>query len=371
MDWRVKPDASTRRACKSMRPATLPIDGTDERRDPKFGRRRTTGPRLLASCVIVSTGCTPAKRANPRIEAPVPALSEHELVAGVQQLAGLAQIEVRRAINVPAVEVGPEHWMALRAEILDALSCEAVCGVVVTHGTDLLEETAWFLALTLPMDRPIVITSAMRNASEIQSSGARNLVDAVRVCLASSARGMGVLVVMDGEIHGAREGERSQTKAKDVFRRGAACELGSVGTDGPAFWRGPRSHPRVEPSATAMPRVDIVPMYGGADGRLVRCAVQEGARGIVIQAVGSGNVSEAMYEELCAAIGAGVQVVIATQMRTGLSEPVYGFPGGCASLNHAGAVLSNSLTPQKARILLMLALQQGWSRSEVQALFDF
>jgi L-asparaginase len=325
---------------------------------------------LLPRCVVIATGGTVAMRPDPRSGAPVPALSGEELVAGVPQLAGLARVDVRSVFNVPSVEMGPARWWALRQAVLAALADEDVCGVVVTHGTDLLEETAWFLALTLPAERPVVLTGAMRHASESQFDGPRNLLDAVRVAVSPSARGMGVLAVMDGEVYGAREAEKSHTTETSAFRRGPGFELGAIGSDGPAFWRKPRPHPRIEPAGSELPRVDIVPMFGGADGLPVRWALQSGALGVVVQAVGAGNVSAAMFAGLLEAIEAGVVVVVATRVRNGRSQPVYGFPGGGTQLAQAGAIFSGGLSPQKARILLMLALQQGWPAARVRALFD-
>jgi L-asparaginase len=333
--------------------------------------RHQSVPRCMPSCVVVATGGTVAMRPDPRTGAPVPALSGQEIVASVPELAGVARIEVRNVFNVPSVEMGPQRWAILREEILAALDDDDLSGVVVTHGTDLLEETAWYLALTLPPGRPVVLTGAMRHASDSHFDGSRNLLDAVRVCISAAARGMGVLVVMDGEVYGAREVEKSHTTATEAFRFALAGELGTIGVDGPAFWREPRSHPHIEPVSGSVPRVEIVAMYAGADGGLVRAAVQAGARGIVVQAVGAGNVSESMYAQLCRALDEGVAVVVATRVRAGRSQPVYGFPGGGTSLDRAGAVFSGALSPQKARILLMLALQHAWSRSQMQALFDF
>ncbi|HEX7686689.1 MAG TPA: asparaginase [Burkholderiaceae bacterium] len=325
----------------------------------------------LPRCVVIATGGTVAMRPDPRSGAPVPALSGEELVASVPQLLGLARLDVRSVFNVPSVEMGPARWLALRQALLAALDDDEVCGIVVTHGTDLLEETAWFLALTLPAECPVVLTGAMRHAAESQFDGPRNLLDAVRVAISPSARGMGVLVVMDGEVYCAREAEKSHTTETSAFRRGPGIELGAIGAEGPAFWRKPRPHPRIEPAGGDMPRVDIVPMFGGADGLPIRWAVQSGARGVVVQAVGAGNVSAAMYTELLNALEAGVMVVVATRVRGGRSQPVYGFLGGGTLLAQAGAIFSGGLSPQKARILLMLALQPRWSTAQVRELFDF
>jgi L-asparaginase len=176
---------------------------------------------------------------------------------------------------------------------------------------------------------------------------------------------------MAGQIFGAREAEKSHTTLTEAFSVCSDNELGAIGANGAVFWRKPRSQPYLEPVPGQLPRVDIVPMYAGADGLLVRSAVQAGARGLIVQAVGAGNVCATMYAELVSAMEAGVAVVVATRVRRGRTQPAYGFLGGGTLLAHAGAVFAGSLSPQKARILLMLAIQKRQTQEQLQALFDF
>ncbi len=309
-------------------------------------------------------------KVDPRTRAPVPALSGDDLVASVPELAGVARIRVASPFNIPSFYMDPERWMQLRTAVLQALEQNDTWGVIVSHGTDTMEETAYFLDLTISSEKPIVFVGAQRNASERDFDGARNLLNAARICVSPEARGKGVLIALNNQINAAREATKTNTVNVEAFKSGEFGFLGVVDQDRVVFERAPTRRQYLAPTDAPLPRVDIISVYAGADGALVRTAVTAGAKGVVIQGLGLGNVPPEVFEAVKETIARGIVVVIATRVPTGRVQPVYGPPGGGRTLKDAGAVFADDLSPQKARILLMLGLQRGMSRPEIQQLFD-
>jgi L-asparaginase len=324
----------------------------------------------LRVCHMIATGGTIAMKIDPVKNAPVPALSGEDLVAGVPELAKVAKVRVESLFNMPSDHMTTEHWMAIRKSVLKALSDDEVSGVIISHGTDTLEETAYFLDLTVRSDKPIILVGAQRNASDRDFDGPRNLVNASRICVSETALGKGAMIVLNGQINAAREATKTHTSDVESFKSGDFGFLGVVDHDRVVFTRSPMRRQHVPVTGDALPRVDIVPLYAGADAALFRAAIAAGAKGVVIQAFGWGNINVPLYEAMQEAIAKGIVVVISTRVPNGRVLPIYGFKGGGKTLKEAGAVFADNLSPHKARILLMLALQTTSNAGEIQQLFD-
>jgi len=321
-------------------------------------------------CQMIATGGTIASKIDPVTMAAVPALTGEDLVAAVPELAEVANVHVKSPFNIPSDYMDTQRWTTLHEMVVKALASDEIAGVMISHGTDTLEETAYFLDLTVSTDKPIVLVGAQRNASESDYDGPRNLVNAARVCVSPQARGKGAIIALNGQINAAREATKTHTSNVETFKSGDFGYLGVVDNDRVVFARTPLRRQHIALKEEPLPRVDIVAMYAGADGALIRAAVAAGAKGIVIQALGIGNVNIPMYEAAEEAIGQGIVVVISTRVPNGRVLPVYGTVGGGKTLKDAGAVFADNLSPQKARILLMLALQSTSSIIEIQAVFD-
>ena len=244
----------------------------------------------------------------------------------------------------------------------------ATDGSVITHGTNTLEETAWLLHLVVPGDLPVVLTGAMRPASALAADGPLNLVSAVRVAAAPAARGLGTLVLLDDTIHGARDVTKSNTLRTSAFADGAAGPLGWVDGDGrvviahrPARATGLRGA-FAGVDLRALPRVDLVVTYQGADGALVDAAVAAGACGIVSAGSGAGYPTPAEVEALERASAAGVLICQASRVGSGRVP-------GVPSLVARGWVAADDLQPWKARVLLRLGLAVGESPQVIAARF--
>ncbi|MCD0505658.1 asparaginase [Bordetella petrii] len=331
---------------------------------PAYAQDKPTVP-------LIATGGTIAMKIDPVKKAPVPAISGEDLMATVPDVGKYAKVEVNNLSNVPSDYMDPARWVALSKAVDDALKRPEVAGVVVSHGTDTLEETAFWLDTTVKSDKPIVLIGAQRNASSSDFDGPRNLLNAVRIAVDPQARGKGAMLAMNNQINAARYVTKTHTANVETFQSGQYGFIGEVYPDKVVIDRAPLRRQHIPIAAAEMPRVDIVAMYGGADDRMLRSAVDQGTQGIVVQALGMGNVNMAMFEGIKYALSKGVPVVISTRVHNGRVLANYGFEGGGKTLADAGAVMAGDLTPQKARILLMLLLQQGkTTKEQIQAGFD-
>jgi L-asparaginase len=330
-------------------------------------------PALSAQPIVklIATGGTIAMKIDPVKNAPVPAISGEDLLSTVPDISKYAKVEVKNLSNVPSDYMDPERWVGLQKAVKEALDRNEVAGVIVSHGTDTLEESAYFLDLTINSEKPIVLIGAQRNASEHDFDGPRNLLNAVRICVSPEAKGKGAMIALNNQINAARFVTKTHTSSVETFKSGDFGFLGYTDNDRVVFYQAPLRRQHIALATEQLPYVEIVAMYGGATGSMVKTAVDQGAKGIVVQALGWGNVNVPMFEAIKYAIGKSVPVVISTRVHTGRVLPVYGFDGGGKTLKEAGAIFADDLSPQKARILLMIALQSGVKDvNQLQQLFD-
>ena len=320
---------------------------------------------------LIATGGTIAMKIDPVKKAPVPAISGEDLLATVPDVAKYAKVQVNNVSNVPSDYMDPARWVQLTKVVQDTLARPDVVGVIVSHGTDTLEETAWWLDLTVQSDKPVVLIGSQRNASEPDFDGPHNLLGAVRIAVDPQARAKGVMLAMNSQINAARDVTKTHTSSVETFKSGDFGFIGVVDPDRVTFARTPLRRQFIALRTDTMPEVEIVSMYGGADGRLLRSAVDNGAKGIVVQALGWGNMNIPMFSAVKYALSKNVPVVISTRVPNGRVLPNYGFEGGGKTLADAGAVMADDLSPAKARILLMLLLQSGVvKQAELQAAFS-
>ena len=319
---------------------------------------------------LIATGGTIAMKIDPVKKAPVPAITGEDLLATVPEMAKVATIQVQNISNVPSGYMDPPRWVELQKAVSAALAKPEVAGVIVSHGTDTLEETAYFLDLAVKSDKPVVLIGAQRNASESDFDGPRNLLSAAKICVAPEAKNKGVMLAMNGQINAAREVTKTHTSDVETFKSGDFGFLGNVDNDRVVFYRAPLRRQHIPLKVSELPKVEIVFCYGGADGGPIKAAVASGAKAIVVAAFGWGNVTPPMYEAIKEVVSQGTVVVISTRVPNGRVLPVYGYIGGGNTLKAAGAVFADNLSPQKARLLTMLAMQTAKGQAELQAFFD-
>lgn len=323
----------------------------------------------LPNVVVVATGGTIAMLPDPKTGDFVPAITGEELVKAVPEIQKFANVKVVEFGRIDSREMNPEIWIRLSQKVNEVLADPAVTGVVVTHGTATMEETAYFLDLTVKSDKPVVLTGAMLSPREISSDGPRNLLNAVRQVVTKEAIGKGVTVTLNGKINAARDVRKTHTLNIQTFTSGDYGYLGEIDPDRVIFYR--ESLRRITlPLSQKLPKVDIVTAYSGADAGHIKYAVDSGAQGIIIEGFAPGGVGAPVADGIKYALEKGVKVVLSNRVQMGRAAALYGGPGGGATLVRVGVLLSDNLTPWKARILLMLALPQTKDSKELQTYFD-
>jgi L-asparaginase type II len=316
----------------------------------------TDKPRVT----IIATGGTIAN-------SPAGRMAVDALLEQIPGIGDVADIRIRDYARIASSDMSPQDWLEI-AQLIDAelAAHPETDGIVVTHGSNTSEETAYFLNLVLDTAKPVVIVGAQRQRTTLSEDGSRNLRDAVRVAAHDDAGGHGVLVVVNETIHAARDVTKTISYRTETWDSGDLGALGLVDTDRIRFYRTPTSRHTVTSElridgvtrADELPRVDVVYTYAGAGPELVEAAVAAGARGIVVAGFPTGSPSPGMAAALEAAEADGVAVIMSHR-------------GGRGRIQTGRAFTSaDNLTPQKARILLMLALANGVEPDGLEEIFQ-
>ena len=324
---------------------------------------------------LIATGGTIANRAGNRLTAT-------DLIRSVPTLDHYVQAEAEQFANVPSNSLTLAHWMGLSRRINELFEQPTdLAGIVVTSGTDTLEETAYFLHLTVKSDRPVVVVGSMRSPGTLGYDGAANLLEAFRVAAEPASRGRGVLVVLDGAINSAREVTKTNAQRLQTFETRGYGVLGVANSDRVVYYRRlDRRHTfTTEFDVFAMetlPRVDILMAYQDAPGDLIRSASQAGARGMVMASAGAGSVSDSQRDAVRDALSRGVFVVFSTRTGSGRVAPrAFGTqtirqPTEEEDVQRSAYRISGEdLAPLKARILLMLALTKTTDGEDIRRMF--
>ncbi|GAB3628500.1 L-asparaginase [Pandoraea terrae] len=296
-------------------------------------------------------------------------LGIQDLLSAVPALGGIAHIHAEQVAQIDSKDMSCALWQKLAARLNAVLSQPDVAGAVITHGTDTLEETAYYLHLTLNSHKPVVITAAMRPATALSADGPLNLLNAVRVAADPISGGRGVLVAVNNQIHCARDVVKTSTYAVDAFHSPEVGVLGWVQDDRVAFQRMPLQFHSVESEFVGitgeLPAVEVVASYAGVSRIAVDALVEAGVRGIVVAGTGNGSLHVSLQQALDEAVQRGVTVVRASRVGSG-----HVMHNGAAPDDQYGFVSAGNLPPFKARVLLMLALQAGVPAERMQSLFE-
>ena len=306
--------------------------------------------------VVVSTGGTIAMRADPETGKLVPAVSGGELVE-MLDWPEAPPLELDDFVRVPSFDVHGQLALSLARRVIEQAGRPDVAGIVVTHGTDTMEESSFLIERLLDVDVPVVLTGAQRGADERDTDGPRNLRDAIRVASDPAARGRGALVVFAGEIHSAREVRKVHTSAVAAFGSPGYGPIGAVDANCVVFHRRSERRPAL-PVPLELAAVDLIRLHAGSDARFLDAAVAAGSRAIVLEGTGRGNANEQVLAGVDHAMANGVTVAVCSRCAAGRVEPVYGRGGG-RDLAEAGALFAGDLAGPKARVLLQIALGAG------------
>jgi L-asparaginase len=322
----------------------------------------------LPHVVVLATGGTIASTYDEEIGALRAALTGDEIVASVPGLSEIAEVTVEQVANVNSRDMTPAIWLELSRRSSELLARPDVAGIVVTHGTDTLEETAYFLDLTVESDKPIVVVGAQRAPTDYDSDGPRNMLNAVRVVISPEAVGMGTMVVMNGQINAAREVTKTNTLDVETFRTLDFGLLGIADVEAVRFYRRPTRRQTITlPTPVELANVVIISEYAGSDGRGLELLLEDGnLDGVVVAGLGLAHVSTPTLEALRRVRAAGIPVVVASRVTTGRIVPLY---ANNIDLLAIGAVQADNLSPWKARVLLMVAMTRTTDTGELRTIF--
>lgn len=333
----------------------------------------TTASGALAKphIAVVATGGTIAgAQASPQAPGYTAGVFNVEtLIAGVPQLKDLADISGEQLVKIGSQDMNDAVWLKLAKRVNELVAGKDVDAVVITHGTDTMEETSYFLDLVVNSDKPVVLVGSMRPATAVSADGPGNLYDAVSVAADPKAKGRGVLVVLNDQVYAARDVYKTNTTQVDTFKAPDRGPIGRVDEGSVTLFEMPTGKHTTQSAFSvkdvdSLPKVDIVYAYANMGRELIDAAVKAGAKGIVVAGVGNGNMTAEALQALSDARKQGVVVVRSTRL-----------PSGAVTRNaevnddELGFVASEELKPAKARVLLKLALMKTSDPGQIQQMF--
>ncbi|MCS1350960.1 asparaginase [Mechercharimyces sp. CAU 1602] len=308
----------------------------------------------MKNILILNTGGTIAMADDPETNAITP-LSPPSLSSILRYVSDFADVKMEQLFNLPSPHMTFFEMEQLANTISTYLDEGGYDGIVVTHGTDTLEETAYYLDLVLTNTQPVVLTGAMRSQNELGADGPSNIVSAVRVATSDASVGQGTLVVFNDEIHAARFVTKTHTSNISTFRSPATGPIGHLTKKEVVFQQtvAPTQHlPSIQPGV----EVALIKAAAGTNGDFIKVARECGYQGLVIEALGQGNLPPHMLPALEEALQAGMVIVVVSRCYNGFVEDSYGYEGGGHHLKQLGCLLVSGLNGQKARVKLTLAL---------------
>ncbi|HCT8156894.1 TPA: asparaginase [Staphylococcus aureus] len=280
-----------------------------------------------------------------------------------------AQIDELNPFNVPSPHMTIQHVKQLKDIILEAVTNKYYDGFVITHGTDTLEETAFLLDLILGIEQPVVITGAMRSSNEIGSDGLYNYISAIRVASDEKARHKGVMVVFNDEIHTARNVTKTHTSNTNTFQSPNHGPLGVLTKDRVQFHHMPYRQQALE-NVNEKLNVPLVKAYMGLPGDIFSFYSREGIDGMVIEALGQGNIPPSSLEGIQQLVSLNIPIVLVSRSFNGIVSPTYAYDGGGYQLAQQGFIFSNGLNGPKARLKLLVALSNNLDKAEIKSYFE-
>lgn len=318
---------------------------------------------------MVFTGGTISMKVDERLKAAIPAMTDSEILTTVSGVEKIAEVESIHFGSYPGPHMDVDRMFELARVIEELSEREDIRGIVVTHGTDCLEETAFFLDLVLEHKKPVAVTGAMRNGSELGYDGPANLSAAICTVCSDESVAQGVLVVMNNQVYSADEVSKIHTLALDTFMSPDFGPLGIVDGDEVIYYREHKiKHQPIR--STEAKKVGLIKTVAGDDSDIIHYMIEAGYQGLVIEGMGRGNVPPNMVEGIKRAILERIPVVIVSRCLKGRVLDSYGYEGGGRQLRELGVILGDNLSGQKARIKLMLLLGVTSDPDEIKKRFE-
>ena len=323
----------------------------------------------MKKILVVFTGGTFSMMIDVKTGGAVPRYSGNELLRMIPEAKSLAEIECFDFGKYPGPHVTPDLMLKLSKIINAKLKATKYDGVIVTHGTDTLEETAYFLDLTTKTEIPIIVIGAMKNSSELDWDGPKNLIDALQICLNDNSKNLGVLVCLNGEINAASEVTKIYSDSVESFKSLDFGTLGFVKNNRVIYNRLPRRFETIETDKINT-NVDLLTVYAGMDEKFFKFSADSKVDGIVVEALGIGNVPPSAFEGIKYAVEKKIPVVLTSRCPAGETDYIYSYPGAGKHLHDLGVIFSDYLNGQKARIKLMIVLGLTNKQNEIRKYFE-
>uniref|UniRef100_A0A832LK09 Asparaginase n=1 Tax=Ignavibacterium album TaxID=591197 RepID=A0A832LK09_9BACT len=323
----------------------------------------------MKNILVVFTGGTFSMMIDQSTGGAIPRYSGGELLDMIPQAKRLAEIDYYDFGKYPGPHVTPKLMLQLSQKIKQLLAEKHYDGVIVTHGTDTLEETAYFLDLTINTEIPIVMIGSMKNSSEPDWDGPRNLIDAIHICLNDNSKNLGVLVCLNGEINAASEVTKIYSDSVESFKSLDFGSLGFVQNGRVIYNRLPHYLEKIETDVID-DNVDMLTVYAGMDEKFFKFSADSGASGIVVEALGVGNVPPPAFEGIKYAVEKGIPVVLTSRCPAGETDYIYSYPGAGKHLHDLGVIFADYINGQKARIKLIIVLGKTRDINQIRKYFE-
>lgn len=322
----------------------------------------------MKKIAIIFNGGTISMKIDEKIKAAVPSLSAEEIMSMIPGVEEYAEIEAYTFSSMPSPHMTLETMLKLSKFTTELVEREDIDGVVITHGTDTLEETAYLLDLTVKTKKPVVVTGAMRSGSELGYDGPFNLATSICTAISDEAVGRGVLVCFNGELNSASEVTKANSMALNAFRTPNFGPIGIVDNDNVIFYRDANYSEKYDVSEIKK-QVALIKCVVDMDSSYIDYLIEKGCGGIVIEALGRGNVPPKMVDGIKKAIELEIPVVVVSRCFEGRVFESYGYEGGGKQLKDLGVIFGDTLPGQKARIKLILAINSGMNIHEIARAF--
>lgn len=323
----------------------------------------------MKKIAVVFNGGTISMKVDEKLHAAVPNLTGEEIMAKVRGIEDYAEIEDHTFSSLPSPHMTIELMTELSKFVCELVNRGDIDGVVITHGTDTLEETAYFLDLTIDINKPVVITGAMRSSSELGYDGPANLTASICTAASEEAKGRGVLVCFNGELNSAQEVTKANSMALNAFRTPNFGPIGIVDNNRVIFYREVADGDYV-PANSVTEKVAIIKCAAGMENDFINLAIENGYKGIVLEALGRGNVPPTLVEPIKKAIDNGITIVLTSRCFEGRVYDSYGYAGGGKELRNMGVIFGESMPSQKIRIKLLLLLSAKHSYEYIKESFE-
>jgi L-asparaginase len=319
--------------------------------------------------VIVFTGGTICMQVDSDTHGVVPSLSGTDILSLVPAIDQIANITIFDFGKYPGPHMIPELMFELSKKVTEFANNPEIHGIVITHGTDTLEETAYFLDLTVRTEKPVIVVGSMMSSSELNWDGPSNLRDAVTIAASDNFKGLGVLTCLSGKINAASEVTKTNTDELDTFQSLNFGVLGTISHGEALLWRKPHYREHI-PIKQIHPKVALVKCYAGMEDDLFRYLVNQKYEGIVVEAMGIGNVPPKSFDGIEFAINNNIPVILVSRCPVGRAIDIYGYYGAGKWLRKIGVIYADFLNGQKARIKLIIALGHSKDQKVLREIFE-